>query len=86
MVLHNMFCKYYPLQKLSNQQLFETNQGKKKIKFKTITKRLPDHSLIDILNSAIDDTNNALVANKYFEPNEISSVIKKHTSNFIFSF
>ena len=50
----------------------------KKIKFKTITKRLPDHSLTDILNSAIDDTNNDLVANKYFEPNEISSVIKKH--------
>ena len=41
-------------------------------------KPLPsDHSLTDELNSAIDDTINDLVASKYFEPNEISFLIKK---------
>ena len=50
--------------------------------FKSITKPLPsDHSLIDELNSAIDDTNNDLVAGKYFEPNEIFSLINKQISS-----
>ena len=58
----------------------------KKVKFKAITKSLPiDHSLIDELNSAIDDTNNDLVASKYFGPNEISSLYPLFSFEYFFS-
>ena len=75
------FANIIPFSKLSNQQLFETNQDKK-IKFKAITKPLPsEHSLIDKLNLAIDSRNNDLAARKDFEPNETSSIINEQTSS-----
>ena len=78
------FANIIPFSKLSHQQLFETNQGKK-IKFKVITKPLPSkNSLIDELNSAIDGTNNDLAASNYFEPKEISFVINEQTSSLSF--
>ena len=78
MVLIKCFANIIIFPKFLNQELFETSQGKK---IKTITKLLPcEHSLTDELNSTIDDTNNDLAASKYFEPNEISSLINKQTS------
>ena len=78
------------LQILSSSQSFQINSylkliEAKKIKFKAITKLLPrDHCLIDELNSALDNTINDLVASKYLEPNEISSLIKKQTQVYHF--
>ena len=78
------------LQILSSSQSFQINSylkliEAKKIKFKAITKLLPsDHCLIDELNSALDNTINDLVASKYLEPNEISSLIKKQTQAYHF--
>ena len=78
MVLIKCFANIIIFPKFLNQELFETSQGKK---IKTITKLLPcEQRLTDELNSTIDDTNNDLAASKYFEPNEISSLINKKTS------
>ena len=74
------FANIIYFSKLSSQQLFETNQGKK-VKFKAIAKPLPKHRLIDELNSAIDDIANDLAGSKYFEPNEISFLINKQISS-----
>ena len=77
------------LQILSSSQSFQINSylkliEAKKIKFKAL-KLLPrDHCLIDELNSALDNTINDLVASKYLEPNEISSLIKKQTQAYHF--
>ena len=84
MVLIKCLANIIPFLKLSNQHLLETNQSKK-IKFRTITNYLPsEHSLIDELNSAIDNTDSDLAVSRYFEHNEISSFINKRTSSLLF--
>ena len=78
------------MQILFPSQSFQINSYLKlikanKIKFKAITKPLlSDHTLIVKINSVINNTNNDLVASKYFKPNEISLLIYKQTSSLSF--
>ena len=61
---------------ISNEELFETNQGSK-IKFTVLTKHPtpPSQDLIDQLNEAMDDPSSETVSSKYCEPCELPSVL-----------
>ena len=73
-----------PLQSFQIKSYLKLIKAKKS---KAIAKSLPsDHSVLDKLNSAIDDTNDDLIASKYFESNETSSLINKQTWSLSFFF
>ena len=61
---------------ISNEELFETNQGSK-IKFTVLIKHHtpPSQDLIDQLNEAMDDPSSETVSSKYYERCELSSFI-----------
>ena len=58
----------YPFSNISNEELFETNQGKN-IKFKVFTQKNSEQNidLIDTLNKAMDDPDSKMMTAKYFE-------------------
>ena len=43
-----------------------------------------EHSLIDHLNFAMDDSDSALNFNNYFEPNEMINLIEEHSQSLSF--
>ena len=57
----------YPFLNISNEELFETNQGKN-IKFKVFTKKISEQNtdLIDTLNKAMDDPDSQMTTAKYY--------------------
>ena len=67
----------FPFGTISNEELFKTNQGSK-IKFTVLTKNhtSPSQDLIHQLNEAVDDPSSATVSSKYYEPCELSSLMK----------
>ena len=66
----------YPFSNISNEELFETNQGKN-IKFKVFTQKKSEQKidLIDTLNKAMDDPDSKMMTAKYFELDEISDLL-----------
>ena len=70
------YANFIPFSKLSNQQLFETNEGKK-----TNSRQLQNPFL---MNTVIADRNSYLAKGKYFKPNETSSLINKQASGLSF--
>ena len=70
------YANFICFSKLSNQQLFETNEGKI-----ANSRQLQNPFL---MNTVIDDRNNYLAASKYFKSNEISSLINKQASSLSF--
>ena len=73
--------------KLSNQESQETKHSKKKKKFKAITKAPSSKDcLVGKLNLTIDNTENDLIASKYFELNYISSLFNKKLQFITFLF
>ena len=76
------YCiKYFedivPFGTISNEEFFKTNQGSK-IKLIVLTKNhtSPRQDLINQLNEAMDDSSSAAVSSKYYEPCELSSLMK----------
>ena len=72
----------YPFSNISNEELFETNQGKN-IKFKVFTQKNSEQNidLIDTLNKAMDDPDSEIMAAKYYEPDEISVLLSGTSPN-----
>ena len=68
--------KIYPFSNISNEELFETNQGKN-IKFKVFTQLNSEQNidLIDTLNKAMDDPDSKMMTAKYCELDEISDLL-----------
>ena len=62
----------YPFLNISNEEHFETNQGKNR-KFKVFTLKNSEQNidLIDTLNKAMDEPDSEMTTAKYYEPNEI---------------
>ena len=81
----NCFQQIIPFFSIVYKELLEINQGKN-IKFKAIMKKPPpsEHSLIDYLNRAMDDSDSVLNCNKYFEPNEMTNLMVDHSKSLSF--
>ena len=81
------FEEIVPFGTISNEELFETNQGSK-IKFTVLTKHHtpPSQDLIDQLNEAMDDPSSDTVSSKYHEPCELSSLLNNSKNNCLFFF
>ena len=75
----------YPFLNISNEELFETNQGKN-IKFKVFTKKSSKQNidLIDKLNKAMDDPDSETMTAKYYEPDEIPFLLSGMSPNISF--
>ena len=76
----------YPFLNISNEELFETNEGKN-IKFKVFTKKnsKQNNDLIDKLNKAIDDPDSEMMTAKYHEPDKIPFLLLGTSTNRSFS-
>ena len=72
----------YPFSNISNEELFETNQGKN-IKFKVFTQKNSEQNidLIDTLNKAMDDPDSKMMTAKYYELDEISDLLSSTSPN-----
>ena len=83
------YClKYYeeliPFRTISNKGPYQTNQGQK-VKFTAITKMVsPSKDLIDQLNDATDDPISENIPTKYYEPYELTQLMKNTTNNMSF--
>ena len=73
-----------PFTTISNNELYQTNQGQK-IKFTAITKLVSQsQDLIDQLNDAMDDPMSENISGKYYESYELTSLMKNPTNNMSF--
>ena len=73
-----------PFTTVSNEELFQTNQGCK-IKFTAVTKKAsPNQDLIDQLNDALDDPMSGKFLTKYFDPYELTPLMESTTNNLSF--
>ena len=72
----------YPFSNISNEELFETNQGKN-IKFKVFTQKNSEQNidLIDTLNKAMDDPDSEMMTARYYELDEISVLLSSTSPN-----
>ena len=70
-----------PFSNISNDQLRETNVGKK-IKFKALTRKqnFQNQDIIEKLNNAMDDPEAEILSSKYFEPHEFTPLLKNKES------
>ena len=70
-----------PFTTVSNEELYQTNQGRK-IKFTAVTKKAsPNQDLIDQLNDALDDPMSGNFLTKYYEPYEVTPFLMESTTN-----
>ena len=77
-----MLLEIYPFLNISDEGLFETNQGKN-IKFKVFTKRNSEQNidLIAKLNKTMDDFDSEMMKAKYCESSEISFLLSSTSPN-----
>ena len=69
---------------ISNEELYQKNQGRK-IKFEAVTKKAsPNQDLIDQLNDAMDHPMSGKLSTKYYEPYELTLLMGSTTSNLSF--
>ena len=82
--LHFIRCseEIYAFLNISNEELFETNQGKN-MKFKVFTQKNSEQNidLVDALNKAMDDPDSKMMTAKYYEPDKISVLISGTSPN-----
>ena len=65
-----------PFTTISNEELYQTNQGRK-IKFTAVTKKAsPNQDLIDQFNDAMDDPMSGKFSTKYYEPHELTPLME----------
>ena len=66
-----------PFSSISDNELSQTKKGKK-IKCKVLTKKniLTNHDLIDKLSNDMDDPESEMLSGKYYEPNEMTTILK----------
>ena len=74
-----------PFSIISNGELYETYIGKK-IKFKALTRKqnFQNHNIIEKLNNAMDDPEAEIPSSKYFEPCELTPLLKNKESQSFF--
>ena len=70
-----------PFSNISNDDLYETNVGKQ-IKFKALTRKqnFQNQDITDKLNNAMDDPEAEMLSSKYFEPDELTPLLKNKES------
>ena len=70
-----------PFSNISNDELYETNVGKKR-KFKALTRKqsFQNQGIIEKLNNAMDDPEAEILSSKYFEPHELTPLPKNKES------
>ena len=80
------YCiKYFediiPFSNISNDDLYDTNIGKK-IKFKALARKqnFQNQDIIDKLNNAMDDPEAEMLSSKYFEPHKLTPLLKNKES------
>ena len=82
--MHFIKCseEIYPFLNISNEELFETNQGKN-MTFKVFTPKNSEQNidLVDTLNKAMDDPDSKMMTAKYYEPDKISVLISSTSPN-----
>ena len=79
------FAETIPFSKISNQEFLELKQGRK-IKFKALALRQPDHNtfLIDKINDVINDPENETMSGKYYQVEELPPLMSDTENNFSF--
>ena len=69
---------------ISNEELYQSNQGRK-TKFTAVRKKtFPNQNLIDQLNDAMDDPMSGKISNNYYESYEPTPLMEIATNNFSF--
>ena len=70
-----------PFSNISNNELHETKVGRK-MKFKALTRKqnFQNQDIIEKLNNAMDDPEAEILSRKYFEPQELTPVLKNKES------
>ena len=71
----------YPFLNISNEELFETNQGKKQKIQSFLLKKILNIDLIDTLTKAMVDPDSEMMTVKYYEPDEISVLLSSTSPN-----
>ena len=74
-----------PFSNISNDELYETNVGKKR-KFKALTRQqsFQNQDIIEKLNNAMDDPEAEILSSKYFEPHELTPLPENKESLSLF--
>ena len=78
------FESIIPFTTISNEELYQTNQGRK-IKFTAVTKKAsPNQDLIDQLNDTMDDPMSGKFSTKYYESHELTPLMETTTNKLSF--